>query len=55
MGPRAAMLTHGKASRPAALADQPLQQAEEQQGCVVRHDGHEDAEDGTDEGRGQET
>lgn len=49
------MLTQGVASDPAALADQPLQQAEEQERYVVWCDRREDARDGTDEGGGQET
>lgn len=48
------MLTQGVASRPVALADQPLQQAEEQQGRVVWSHGREDAQDGADEGGGEE-
>lgn len=48
------VLTQGVASRPAALADQPLPQAEEQQGRVVWSNGRQDAQDGADEGGGQE-
>ena len=48
------MLTQGVASRPAALADQPLQQAEDQQGRVVWSHGRQDAQDGAGEGGGQE-
>lgn len=48
------VLTQCVASHPAAFADQPLQQAEDQQGHIVRSDGRQDAQDGIDEGGGQE-
>lgn len=48
------MLTQGVASRPVALADQPLKQAEEEQGRVVWSHGRQDAQDGADEGGGEE-
>lgn len=48
-------LTQGEASRPAALADQALQHAQEQQGRVVWHHSHEHACDAADQGGGQET
>ena len=48
------MLTQGVASHLAALADQPLQQAEDQQGRVVRSHGRQDAQAGAGEGGSQE-